>query len=497
MKKNLCMLIILVLIGTTAFSQEAEENSEQPAQQDQQALPGDSNGDVKLGLGLGSLDINGMVLVGGRFRTQNQEGWARDGNWAFEGFNAVWEENRADLYLNYSFMNFGAFLGLRAQSYIANIFGNGIIPRYAFVYANLGPAKLSIGKLYDELLSVPGSKVWKTPGPGESHRFTDEDSYSIRLEVKPIEGLNVGAQFFFPNEDFRIDNGGAIGAEDLEAWKEVGLGASYTSSLFDIQAGVRFDSNVDRFSRLDTGPQGLGTYLDLYYGSTQILTPQVPAIAAYSLVELVDGLFVAPFKHMDKIIKFNFNAADPTLSTAEYLPYDGGTYAFFGFDLKVVENLTALGQGALYNLGAFDEFGYGRFSEFVKYSNIIPRLGAGIIMQQEFYGSDVFKDTKEVNGQTVPFYNSPFFQFGVQVSYDIITVPGMPIPMLQGAVEANYGVCEDVLDTYIKVKPSLAFSLGTLFVDLYYDMEYIGYSEKSYVKPRTKHTIGLAMMLLF
>jgi hypothetical protein len=513
MKKLPLIIMASVLCAGMVFAQEADASAEE--QPGQQAFPQAAGGGVKLASGLGTLDIHGIFLVGARARMEDMEGWPSDDKWNFEGLNAMWEENRADLYMDYSFSNYGAFLGLRAQSYVANNFAQYestkpvVFPRYAFVYANFGAVKLSVGKLYDEILTVQGSKVWKTEGIGDPFRFTDEDSYSIRLEIKPVDGLNVGMQYFFPNDAYRVDantpgGGGPLVYEEYDAWKEIGLGASYTSDLFNIQAGVRFDSSVDRFSRLDTGPQGLGTYHQLYYGAAQSLTDGVPAIAAaISPYPLVDRLFTPPYKHMDKIIRTDWSKPDEP--KAEYLPYDGGTYAFFGFNLKGIKNLVANAHGALFNLGAFNEFGYGRFAEYIKYNNIVPRLGVGLIGWQEFYGDDVFNDTKadprDTNPQdgqdVVPFYNSPFLKFGVQVSYDIITTPQMPIPILQGVFEVNYGICENVLDTYIQVKPSLTLSLGTLFFDLFYELEYTGYSEKSYVEPVARHTVGLAMMMLF
>jgi hypothetical protein len=248
--------------------------------------------------------------------------------------------------------------------------------------------------------------------------------------------------------------------------------------LFNAQLGVRLDSNVDRFNSLDTGPSGSGTYLPDYYGRASVL--------ASSLNPLYVALAVAgtpDYKHMDKIVK-----VAPDYSSAEYLPYEGGTYAFFGFNFKGVRNLSATAHGGLYNLGAFNEFGYGRFSEFVKYNNIVPGLGAGITLQQEFYGSDVWKADK---------VNSPFLQFTPQISYVFLNNPQAPIPMLTGTLDATIGISPDVLDIYVKVKPNLGYSLGSFMVDLFYEMEYTGYTASTGIKPITTHTVGLGGMLLF
>jgi hypothetical protein len=356
---------------------------------------------------------------------------------------------------------------------------------------------VSLGKLYDEILPIQNSKVWKSEGPGDAHRFTDEDNYSIRVEVTPIKGLNVGFQFFLPSGQetgFRIDGRDAVSglfAKDVGetgAWKEIGVGASYTSDLLNAQLGVRFDSNVDRFGSLDTGPSGNGSYLHHYYGMAALMAGNVPAIAVAMAPTLQspDGWFIPRYKHMDKIVSVDYT--NPSAPTAEYLPYDGGIYAFFGFNLKGVKNLSVTAHGGLYNLGAFNEFGYGRCSEFVKYNNIVPGLGAGITMQQEFYGSDVWNAGK---------VNSPFLQFTPQVSYVFMNMKYAPIPMLTGTLDATIGISPDVLDIYVKVKPNMTFSLGIFLIDLFYEMEYTGYTAGTGIKPITTHTVGLGGMLLF
>ncbi|MDR2785933.1 MAG: hypothetical protein LBB83_08470 [Treponema sp.] len=518
MKKLLCTAIIFVLIGMVIFAQESGAEEQQPAQPTEQAQPEQPSGGppqaasgvgatmgVNMGpLGMGTLSIDGMVLAGARARGAYQDGWAKDGNWALEGVQAVWEENRFDLYLNYSFRNYGAFLGLRAQNYGPNAFDyNAIIARYAFIYADFGKAKVSVGKLYDEILSYRDSRVWKSTGPGDSHRFTDDESYSVRLELKPIEGLNVGLQWFFPAfdgylEGFRVDGRDSIsgyyveGMDKTDAWKELGLGAQYSNDLFDIQAGIRFDSKVDRYNKLDTGPQGKGTYLSQYYGSTSLLAKGVDAGMFLNNMDMTQGDragMLPKYKHLDKITE-NVGFDMSTMSiTGDWLPYGDGHYAFFGFNFKGVSNLTARGHGGLYNLGAFNEFGYGRVSEEFKLDKIAgSKFGAGIVMQQEFYGNDVFLDN---------MVNSPFLQFGPRLTYDLITNPYMPMPMLQARIEADYGICQDVVDAYVKVKPVLAVSLGALMADLFYEIEYTGFKDSTGIKPITRHTIGLGAMLLF
>jgi hypothetical protein len=483
------MMGILLLIGTASFTQEAGTEG-------QQTQGAGSTVTVGMGpLGMGALQIHGMINAGARARMANSEGWAKDGNWALEGIDAIWEQNRADLYMDYSFANYGAFFCIRAQYFGSNSFdyGNPWL-RYAFVYANLGPAKVSVGKLYDQILPVQGSQIWKSSGPGDSHRFTDDDAYSIRLEVKPVEGLNVGLQWFFPRiNDWRIDGRNDIsgyyvqGLDQTDAWKELGIGAQYSNSLFDAQLGVRFDSAVDRYNKLDTGPSGAGSYLINYYGEAKLLSDQIPA-SAFMAPDLTggDSIGLPKYKHRDKLYKMRMDGNNPVF---EWEPYDAGHYAFFGFNLKGIKNLTANAHGGLYNLGAFDQFGYGRFSEFIKYDKIIGGLGIGITMQQEFYGSDVFADT---------MYNSPFLQFGPQISYALITDPRMPLPILAATLDTSIGICADVLDIYAKIKPTMTLFLGTLMADLFYELEYTGYNATNTgIEPITRHTVGLSLLVFF
>jgi hypothetical protein len=488
MKKIAVLAIALAL--TTGFINAQEQEPESPAQaqaqaQAQQATPQMPSSSVKLFMG--DLTIHGRLMTGFKASMTEQEGLTPmggsedlSGNWSWEAINAGWNENRAEIMFDYAFQNFGAFIDLQARNWGAGSYGD-IKPRYAFVYANLGPAKFSIGKLYDEIL-VMQNKVWKTEGFGDIYRFTDEDYFSARLEVKPIEGLNVGAQFFFVDDTAKDAVSGIPyrNLGDSGAWKEIGLGAMYTSSLFNAQLGIRFDSNVDIMARNSSSGGDSRTYLPAYYGDANMLgTP---------LAEMRGP----KYKYKDEVMP---KTTYPGVATGDYTPvttpapfYDGGHYAFFGFKLNAVKNLTATAHGALFNLGAFDKFGYGRFSENVKYNNILPKLGIGIALEQEFYGGDVFAD---------PHKNSPFLKFTPQITYDFVTIPGMPIPLLQAYVEPTIGVCPDVLENYIKVKPGMILSMGILSAELFYDLTIEKYVESANIKPSTKHIIGCAFNMMF
>jgi len=74
--------------------------------------------------------------------------------------------------------------------------------------------------------------VWASPGAGEYQYSTNK---GLRVEVKPIDGLNAGAFLNF---------GGNFGPLTLSQWiQETGFGASYNKRPFDAAAGVKLASD--------------------------------------------------------------------------------------------------------------------------------------------------------------------------------------------------------------------------------------------------------------
>jgi hypothetical protein len=439
---------------------------------------------------MGDLTIHGRLLTGFRSAMTDKEGLAESGNWSLQAINADWQENRAELTFDYSMgPNMGAFLMLQARNWGPNSYGDGVKPRYAFVWTSFldDKIKFSFGKLYDEIL-IMQNKVWKTEGFGDLFRFTDEDKFSARLEVKPISGLNVGAQFFFVDSAVNAVSGLAErNLADTGAWKEIGLGAMYTHDLFNAQLGVRFDSDVDIMNRDERK-----TYLSAYYGDANML-------------ETAGAVFLGPkYKYKDEVMA---PVSYPNAGSGDYTPvygetpfYDDGHYAFFGFKLKAIQNLDLDVHGGLYNLGAFDKFGYGRFAERFMYKDLVPKLGLGAILQQEFYGGDVFPDTME---------NSPFLQFGPWFTYDFAYIPGTKVPLLQATLTGLYGISPDVLDAYVYARASLNWQMGVFSALLFYDITYTDFVDKienvpatqytaaGGIKAETKHVIGLALNFMF
>jgi hypothetical protein len=491
-KQIVSLLAALVLFGIPLGAQEEAADSVEVDGGGQASAP-QGGGQPQMPppayakLWMGDLTIHGRLMTGFKSAMTDQEGLEESGNWSWQAINPGWQENRAELTFDYALgSNIGAFLMLQARAWSPNTFGDAVRPRYAFVWTSLlnDKIKFSFGKLYDEVLILQ-NKVWKTEGPGERIRFTDEDKFSARVEVKPIPGLNVGAQFFFVDTAVNAVSGLAKrNLADTGAWKEIGLGAMYTHDLFNAQLGIRFDSDVDIMGR-DDGK----TYLPAYYGDANMLGTE----GAY---------FLGPkYKYKDEVIgKAKFDSSFNVTGYEETPFYSGGHYAFFGFKLKAVKNLDLDAHGGLYNLGAFDKFGYGRFAERFMYKNLVPKLGLGVTMSQEFYGGDVFDDT---------ITNSPFLQFGPEITYDFAYLPGTSVPMLQVALLGQYGISPDVLDAYVYARVIISGRVGIMSVEFFYDIFYTNFVDKienvpatqytaaGGIKPETKHVIGLTLDFMF
>jgi hypothetical protein len=449
---------------------------------------------------MGILNIRGMVLTGIEGKSLSQEGATNlggtetvDGNWRVGVKNPVWGENRFDLHLDYSFLNYGAFMTLRWQSWAANSFDPDVMPdaRYVFVYGKFvqDRLKVSLGKLTDDIYAIPETRVFKTEGPWDMFNFTedakDNEHMSMRIEFKPIPQLNLGVQYFFVNpegDDLWGDYWQTDFAES-EVWKEIGLAAEWKSDLFNAVAGIRFDSKGDPLNKYEFY---IPSPLRGYYGNSDYLGTQ--QVAAF---------FGPRFKHAAEVIDQPQYNSDYAVTGYTAAPgYDGASRAFFGFNIKAVKNMDIIAQAGFYNIGAWEKFGYARTNELVRYNNLgVKGLGLGLIMSQEFFGSDVFTDD---------VINTPFLTFSPELSYALVDVPGF---QLKGTLTGTYGVSVDVLDTYVKVKPNIGLLLGALILDLFYEVEYVNYTDKaldrsmggpaSPVNDETRHIIGLAAMMIF
>jgi hypothetical protein len=455
---------------------------------------------------LGELQIDGRVLTGVIGAVYHQFG----DDYSLLGFtNAEMGESRAEIAFHLKNGDFGEYIMLRAQNFNPNMgFLNGnfnpnnntvglvtsgtnagagfaaSIP-YFFAYGNFfdNKFKVSVGKLYDENF-VTRERVWKTEGSTNGGFYFSREGYpSIRLQFMPIPGLDVGGQLFFVNTNasyimdlgtkavapsYDIKNENANLTESLKEW---GLGASYTSASFNVQAGLRLDSGVDPINKYESK-----TYLEEYYGDSDRTNP-----ASTTRWGGPD------YKHVDKLWN-NTSLADAPVS-GNPKAFADGMYGFFGFNIKAVKGLTLKVQGQFNNISAFEEFGYGIFDETIGYQ-ILPKFYGGVILFQEFYGGDVFDNAK--------YAVSPFFRFRPVVSYQLTS-------RIKATLESTIGLCQDVLKTpWFNIKPKLDFALagyGAMRATIYYLFERADYADykgnNHSTKDYHKHEFGLGVDFVF
>jgi hypothetical protein len=555
MKKMITGLFILGLLGAPLIAQEGTDAStgeavpvegavtaetsgggqeEAPQNGGGQQMPGmpQPKPNVMAVFGMGTLRIDGMILTG----IAAQQDTTLDEDWRLGFINPSWQENRFELDLHYNSgdvpgangMQFGLFATLWAQNYGIHNFTWNELPigsdagmkmnapdrnqpwvelRYAgfWLSALQDKIKMTVGRTYDEFYYMPGSKVWKTEGYGNPYRFTDEKSISLRMEFKPVKGLNVGFQWFGlpPYAGDESTQRDVEWPKIEEALKEIGLAAEYKHDLFNVLGGVRFDGDADPMDRYEAR-----TYLPGYYGeggnSVRLWNYNLPT--AY--LPPIPGMTITSghshqgpyYKHLDEVTKVDDEGK---------LHFEDGTWAFFGFNWKGTENLTAMVHGGLYNIPAFEKFGYGNIAETIGYT--IKKLGFGLNMVQQFYGSDVFGDTAVVmdvtteEAGTIPLasydiVNSPYFQFIPYITYSIL-----PMGMMSARLDGTIGICKDVLDIEWGIKPSIGLRLGSIMVDIFYQFTQQKYANPfpslmgKDAAPQTVNTqlVGLGFMMMF
>ncbi|MDR1955399.1 MAG: hypothetical protein LBQ30_00925 [Treponema sp.] len=301
------------------------------------------------------------------------------------------EETRFDLDGSYTQDNYGVVFRLRTNTVVS---GPEIEVNQAYVWADLANqlVNLKVGKIDDS--------VWNTGGDEDFHYSTGT---GLRLEVKPIEGLNVG--LFLNSPDSPADNPGKFDWISKVLWQgdegplgvlaehfllETSLGFKYEHDLFNVAAGLRLDSEAD----------GLTT--EEFYGET----------TSSEVADAGQGL---------------------------------GIYA--GFEVKAVENLTAIVEARFNNMGGYDKYGWIWINETLGYA-ITEQLEAGLVMHQFLFGGEnKFVTLKDA--ASVPAYLTfePSISYGLNDQWTV----GLAIP---------FGIWPDIVDYDIGVKPKVSYKLG-------------------------------------
>jgi hypothetical protein len=322
-------------------------------------------------------------------------------------------------------------------------------PWQAFIWANFldDNFKLSFGKLRSEFMYQ--NKIWKTEVDGIF--FTGEEVVSARLEYTPkaLPGLNVGFQLFAPDGTLA-----ELGADLEESVKEIGFGAQYNTSAFNVVADLRLDGANDGLQIDHTGHP-----LRQYYN-----------------IDANDfgGYNLSPFKE-------SYSAAS-----------GDGVYAFAGFTFKAVKGLTAMAQAGFFNIGDFNKYGYARIEEKFGYA-ITDKLGAELGLGQFFYGDDVIKDD---------YINAFYANFKPSVTYKLHN-------NFTPTLGATVAIAPDLVESSWAVEPKTVINLGGMRLELGYSYSstylvdsaksqlvstYFGYTSD---KLENSHQVFLNVMMTF
>jgi hypothetical protein len=416
---------------------------------------------------MGKITLHGMVMTGLQGYMTDNTAVDDDEDWGLMAWDPVWQENGVKLSLTYDNGKYGGYVMVTAEDWVGNFeegLGDLRVP-YAFIWRSFfdDKFKVTVGSLYAEDYQSR-DRIWRAEGASNGGwQFSDSNSYlAARLEFKPIEGLNVGAQWNFLPFGQSID--GTL--PDLaESVKEVGLAAEYKSALFNILGGVRFDGD-DGMNKYDTY-----TYLKDYYGDWGYVGQfsQNTNLAAGSLGAMADTIFpygqrVPHWKYKDEVYGAVANPNNFTTANADK-PFDGSHRLIFGFNFKGVPKLTTKMQASFWNLGDFKRFGTGSIDETIAYA-ITPKFSAGANFYQDFYGSDAFPDN---------MVNSPYFRFEPNVSYQLL-------PNISANLLFTYGIAKDVVESDWRIKPGFTFTLGgfgAMRAELYYELNAITYTDKA------------------
>jgi hypothetical protein len=507
MRKTACFVFSLALLGILMWSPgkvfAQEEGDESSADAAAAADPRAAMAAAMAAEGIkmpgqvttpmGTITLHGMIMTGLQgYMTDNTAVDDDQKEWNLMAWDPVWQENGAKLSLTYDNGKYGGYLMIAAEDWAGNIEDgmNNVYMPYAFVWRSFfeNKLKVTVGKLYGEDYQTR-DRIWKAEGASNGGwQFSDSNNYlAARVEYKPIEGLNVGAQWNFLPMGQSLRTSGL--PDFAESIKEVGLAAEYKHALFNILAGVRFDGD-DGMNKYDTY-----SYLKDYYGEWGYVGN---AIQNDQLIPVPGALstLATHWKYGDEV----YGKVSGVFSTANAdKPFDGSTRFIFGFNYKGVKNLTAKMQSSFWNLGDFARFGTGSFDETFSYA-VTPKFNAGINLYQEFYGNDAFPDD---------MVNSPYFRFEPNVSYQLTG-------NINTSLNFTYGIAKDVVESDWTLKPALTFTIGgfgALRAQLYYELNAITYTDKAVSSAQShyiakmmqakggeaiyKHNIGLSVMWMF
>lgn len=347
------------------------------------------------------LKFSGALKTGIQFQATNEEDV--DPSIKMHNDDAD-KETRFDLNGAFTKDNYGVVFRLRTNSVISGV---EPIVHQAYVW----------GDFLNEIINVKVGKIedaaWNTDG--------DEDFYystgaGLRLEVKPIEGLNVGLFLNGPNGDSietAISNDPKNAVDGFifakEFLLETSFGAKYENDAFYVAGGLRIDGKADALDKDEDG------FYDYFTRDAPEIDPTTP---------------------------------NPTNLEGE--DSNKGLGAYIGFGISAVPKLTAIVEARFNNLGDYNKYGWIWVNETLGYA-ITEQLEAGLVMHQRLFGDEAVEDY--VDSANKPKAASPYLTFKPYVSYGLTDkwTVGLDVPV---------GIWPDIVDYDFGVKPNVSYKLG-------------------------------------
>jgi hypothetical protein len=266
--------------------------------------------------------------------------------------------------------------------------------------------------------------VWKTEG---DEGFGVATGNGLRVEVKPVPGLNAGVFLTVPDAGDGYytqsgDGGGNVvsGYPYVHSFKyflpETAIGASYEADLFNAAFGVKFDSNADGFA-YDNPVDGTGPTSKLNLEGNTIT---------------------------------GVNPINREKSAT------GGQRAYIGFSVKAIENLKIVFEGQFYNLGAFNSVGYAWFDEIIEYS--AGKITGGLVATQFAYSKPI-ATAVGLGGETAGAVYLKFKPYGEFAVNDAVAVGvGIPVAFWKNVIKYDISV-----EPYVTYKLADTASIGVTY----------------------------------
>jgi hypothetical protein len=340
---------------------------------------------------------------------------------------------------------------------------NGLSIPNAYVWADF------LNKVLNLKFGLIDDSVWVTEGDEGFHASTGG---GLRLEVKPIEGLNAGIVLTLPNgddnqatgESFTVTKGNNPFYTHVKYFlPETAFGVQYESALFNAQAGVKLDSAGD---------------------GHQVINKDVVNVPGITLAETLNGMGATVGgggNYMydldgdgtldDTGIPAGYNSISYRFWDEDAPKSNAAARAYVGFSIKAIEALTAAVEAQFYNIGDFNTVGFAWVDEKFEYA-ISPVFRAGAVFTEYFYGSKVASIYSSDNGADGDYKVGIYFKAKPYFAYDINQY-------LTAGLEVGFALQDKILNYDVNVKPKITYKLGSnAAIDASYNFDMADYKEK-------------------